>query len=179
MSDENCIIDFAGSFWAMGMPTASYWADWIPERKVVSFGGFWANVPDMPAETKPSEEEVYAWEEKHPSILSLRFAALKRKRTREGKRSDAIQKLFEEKKGNYCAIELINSKGSVVKYARTVGILTLWQCLRSVSMTIQNKKERLYGYRIKSFKFTENITRADLAKLPEEKDFWLTYAATH
>lgn len=179
MKDDNCIIDFAGSCWPLSLPTASYRADWIPERKVVSFGGFWANVPDMPAETKPSEEEVIAWEEKHPSVLSLRFMALKRKRTREGKRSDAIQKLYETKQANYCAVELINSKGSVFKYARAVGIMTLWQCLRSVSMTIQDKKEKLYGYRIKSFKFTENITKADLARLPKENDFWLTYASIH
>jgi hypothetical protein len=179
MSDENCIVDFAGSCWALGMPAASYWADWDPTNKIVRFGGLWHNVPDMPAETKPSEEDVIAWEEKHPSILSLRFAAAKRRHIQEGKRSDAIQKLFAKKIGNHCRIELINSKGSLVKYARYVGIMTWQQCLRSASSCIQTKGDRLYGYRIKSFKFVENITSKDIAQLPQVIDFKLRYAATH
>lgn len=178
MSDENCIVDFCGRCPALGEPV-SFWADFDPIAKVVRFGGWWSNVPDMPAEDKPSENEVEAWEQAHPSILTLRLNAWRKKETLMRKRSDALQKLFTEKIGNCCSVELINSRGSLVKYGRNVGIMTAMQCLRGITFCLQDKNNRYYGYRIKSFRFIKNISDEDISKLPQLTDFKLCYASIH
>lgn len=68
-----CISDFCGTghYIAGGgvrqksIYPCQFWADWWPKEKAVTFGGFWFLVPNMPAETEPTEEAVEAWAEKH------------------------------------------------------------------------------------------------------------------
>lgn len=56
MSKSTCIIDFAGNARTCGM-----WCDYYPDEKVVTFGGYWCLVPDMPAEKEPTEEQCEQW----------------------------------------------------------------------------------------------------------------------
>ena len=65
MAEESiCIVDFNGYIHPGHFPT-SFWADWWVADKVVTFGGDWCDVPDMPSEMEPTEAEVEAWAEKH------------------------------------------------------------------------------------------------------------------
>lgn len=63
MEESICIIDFAGNSREPGM-----WCDYWPEHKVVTFGGYWTAVPNMPSDTLPTEEECEAWAAKHATI---------------------------------------------------------------------------------------------------------------
>lgn len=56
MSNNICITSFQKCD-----KSVLLWADWHPDEKVVKFGGDWRDIPDMPAETCPSEEEVTIW----------------------------------------------------------------------------------------------------------------------
>lgn len=56
-----CIEDFNGTA-EYGYPVA-YWADW--NGAVVTFGGDWGDVPNMPAKTQPTVEQVHAWADAH------------------------------------------------------------------------------------------------------------------
>jgi len=51
-----CIVDFAGN-----NRDAGFWADWSPDDKRLYFGGAWTNVPSMPCEVEPTDEQAYAW----------------------------------------------------------------------------------------------------------------------
>ena len=53
-----CIVDFCGS--CAGLP-CSFWADWWTDAKVVTFGGDWYEVPDMPSAEEPTQEAVSEW----------------------------------------------------------------------------------------------------------------------
>jgi len=61
-NDENCICvyDFAGNQFQSGC-----WADYYVDLKETRFGGAWCNVPDMPGDTLPEEEEVIDWARKY------------------------------------------------------------------------------------------------------------------
>jgi len=68
MSDKQesiCIEDFCGR--CDGFP-CSFWADWWVDDKVVTFGGEWGDVPDMPSETEPTNEAVNNWARAHGGI---------------------------------------------------------------------------------------------------------------
>ena len=64
MAESVCIEDFNGSY--HGMPIA-FWADWADG--VVTFGGDWADVPDMPSAVQPTAEECGDWAVKHGWVL--------------------------------------------------------------------------------------------------------------
>ena len=55
-----CIEDFAGNNRQPG-----FWADWWPARSVVTFGGAWFDVPDMPSATRPTDSDCMAWANLH------------------------------------------------------------------------------------------------------------------
>lgn len=59
-----CIQDFCGSYEPGHLPI-QFWADYFPQRDVTVFGGYWHDVPDMPSETEPTEEQVQEWAETH------------------------------------------------------------------------------------------------------------------
>ena len=63
-----CIVDFNGhdEHW---LPTA-FWADWFIEEKEVTFGGEWCDIPDMPSNVEPSEDDVYNWVNRHSGPLA-------------------------------------------------------------------------------------------------------------
>lgn len=60
MEEHTCIIDFAGNYSQCGV-----WCDYFPQRKAVKFGGAWSDIPNMPVDHEPEEEECYAWIKKH------------------------------------------------------------------------------------------------------------------
>jgi len=57
-----CIVDMCAQ--ASRFPT-SFWADWMPDKHIVEFGGDWYTVPDMPATTEPTETQCYEWVENY------------------------------------------------------------------------------------------------------------------
>jgi hypothetical protein len=63
--DFICIVDFCGQ---SGGFSISYSSDWSVSRKEVVFSGLWSDVPNMPSEKLPTEEDVEDWVEKHPSV---------------------------------------------------------------------------------------------------------------
>jgi len=64
--DSVCIVDFRGNY--NHMPGCSFWADWWIATKVVTFGGEWMDVPDMPSDTEPTQEAVNEWAHAHGGI---------------------------------------------------------------------------------------------------------------
>lgn len=69
MEESICIIDFAGNSREPGM-----WCDYWPERKVVTFGGYWCEVPDMPSDTCPTEDECEEWARGYANISLAGYA---------------------------------------------------------------------------------------------------------
>lgn len=65
VNDFICVEDLCDQ--RMGIHI-NLWADWSYSKKVVVFGGTWSDVPDMPCDHFPSDEEIGAWLEKHPSM---------------------------------------------------------------------------------------------------------------
>lgn len=66
--DSVCVMDFAGSYNSKKhgrIYPFNCWADWYPQKKVVVFGGAYADVPDMPAAKEPTEAAVERWVKKH------------------------------------------------------------------------------------------------------------------
>ena len=62
-----CVEDFFGR---MGSAyPVTFWADYFPDHKITVFGGDWSDVPDMPGEKEPTEEEVWAWARRHGALL--------------------------------------------------------------------------------------------------------------
>ena len=61
---EVCIVDFCGTYSPSNLP-GQYWADWNPLTKLVTFGGDWKGIPQMFSEAEPTENEVYAYADKH------------------------------------------------------------------------------------------------------------------
>ena len=59
-----CIVDFCGYIYPGHFPY-SVWADYYPDKKVMTFGGEWCEVPDMPCSTKPTEEIAEKWAKLH------------------------------------------------------------------------------------------------------------------
>ena len=57
-----CIIDFCGYFEPGHMPT-TFWADWHPETKLITFGGDWWEIAPVLSETEPSDDEIEALEQ--------------------------------------------------------------------------------------------------------------------
>jgi len=55
-----CIIDFAGNFNQCGV-----WCDYFPKHKAVKFGGAWSDIPNMPIDHEPEQDECYDWIKKH------------------------------------------------------------------------------------------------------------------
>lgn len=51
-----CIIDFCGNSRQPGM-----WCDYWIEQEIVTFGGYWRPVPDMPSKNAPTEDQCEAW----------------------------------------------------------------------------------------------------------------------
>lgn len=64
--DSICLQDFCGRG-KDGFQT-NFWADWCPHDKVVYFGGAWGFIPNLLAETEPSDDIWGAWVEKHEKI---------------------------------------------------------------------------------------------------------------
>ena len=56
------IEDFNGYSDGGSYPVA-YWADWDGDK--VIYGGDWQDIPNMPAKTEPSLDEVWAWRDKY------------------------------------------------------------------------------------------------------------------
>lgn len=62
-----CIVDWNGTVSKLGI-TVCVCADWYPSEKVCKFGGVWGDVPLMPCEEEPTEEQVEAWVRKYAEI---------------------------------------------------------------------------------------------------------------
>lgn len=67
-TDSVCIEDFCGRD-ERGVPT-SFWADYFPTIKTVTFGGDWCDVPDMNSDTEPTEKQVWDWARKHSAFFA-------------------------------------------------------------------------------------------------------------
>jgi hypothetical protein len=65
-----CIIDFAGNQRDPGL-----WCDWFPNQNVVTFGGYWCDVPNMPATSEPTEDECEAWASQYAELSAAGFKA--------------------------------------------------------------------------------------------------------
>jgi thiol-disulfide isomerase/thioredoxin len=50
--EMECIEDFAGN-----MREPGRWADWCPTCKVVVFGGYWREIPDLPSNKMLDEDD--------------------------------------------------------------------------------------------------------------------------
>ena len=67
MPDESvCIVDFCGTY--NHTRKCSFWANWWIAAKVVTFGGEWGEVPDMPSGTEPTPKAVNKWAHTHGGI---------------------------------------------------------------------------------------------------------------
>lgn len=60
-----CLIDFCGYSEPGHFPT-SYWADWNPATKLITFGGEWQEISPVMSETEPTDSEIdllqeFAW----------------------------------------------------------------------------------------------------------------------
>jgi hypothetical protein len=64
VSTSICIVDWNGRYKPSGFP-GTFWADYWPNEKVVTFGGDWSDVPDMPSAVEPTEQEIWNWIETH------------------------------------------------------------------------------------------------------------------
>ena len=65
MTDNSiCIVDFCGYIHPGHFPY-SVWADYYPEHHVMTFGGEWQDVPDMPCKREPSEHHAELWAKLH------------------------------------------------------------------------------------------------------------------
>lgn len=61
-----CIEDFQG--WARPsqgdwFTECTYWADWCPQCKVTTFGGYWAHIPSLKSDLQPSSDAVHLYAE--------------------------------------------------------------------------------------------------------------------
>ena len=64
MCDKDiCIYDLCD-----GYHMADYCADWCPETKLVTFGGWWNVVEPMSIDHEPTELEIQTWVESHMRI---------------------------------------------------------------------------------------------------------------
>lgn len=59
MSESTCLIDFCG-YSEPGHYPISYWADWNPATKLVTFGGEWYEVAPVLSEIEPDDAEIEA-----------------------------------------------------------------------------------------------------------------------
>jgi hypothetical protein len=64
LEKDVCIVDFNG-YSQPGHFPVSFWADWDGSKVV--FGGDWQEIPDMPTDKEPTEDEVHAWVKEHQS----------------------------------------------------------------------------------------------------------------
>lgn len=65
MSESIRLVDFCG-YTSPGHFPITYWADWNPSTKLVTFGGEWVEVSPIISETEPTETEIeelsdFAW----------------------------------------------------------------------------------------------------------------------
>lgn len=66
LEKDICIVDFAG-YSEPGHFPVSVFADW--DGMVVRFGGDWEGIPDMPSDEEPTEDQVFAWADRHKDSL--------------------------------------------------------------------------------------------------------------
>ncbi len=64
-----CIIDFCGRDVTRRMPV-TFSADYFPEESLTYFTGYWGDteIPPMPCQQEPTEDEAYAWARAHGGI---------------------------------------------------------------------------------------------------------------
>lgn len=90
-----CIVDFCGRCSLLGHGV-DFSADWYPAKGIVRFSGNWGDVPDMPAKTQPTHDDVYAWVEGHPGFLWRKMEGRHRRNQESEARSAEIQKFFDK-----------------------------------------------------------------------------------
>lgn len=59
MSGSICLVDFCGYTSPAHFPI-TYWADWNPETRLITFGGEWCEVAPVLSESEPGEAEIEA-----------------------------------------------------------------------------------------------------------------------
>jgi len=60
IDNHTCIMDYAGNYNQCG-----FWYDYYPFYKAVKFGGLLSDIPNMPVDHEPTEEECETWIKDH------------------------------------------------------------------------------------------------------------------
>lgn len=75
-SEPVCVVDFCGRW--NRIPMVQFWADWYPADRIVRFGGWWEDLPPMPADSEPTDDDVTFWAAQHGETVGIPFDVIAR-----------------------------------------------------------------------------------------------------
>lgn len=73
MSESICIVDFCGYTSPSHFPI-SFWADWQPDTKLITFGGDWYGLPPVYYADTPMDDDIDVLDEQLTEYAAWYFA---------------------------------------------------------------------------------------------------------
>lgn len=146
--DWICVYDIcAGNCYPF---PANLYADWSPSQKLLRFGGNWSDIPDVPMDHEPSEDEVSdiadASEGWHPRMMRA-----KAKRDAEWNQyAKRLDQHYQKYGHNHIEI-VLEWPGGEKRFHQTCGILSWKDCLMAARAWMVGLPA---GTKITRFKFT-------------------------
>ncbi len=123
---------------------------WSPSRRLVAFGNNWHDVPDMPADSEPTEADVWDWVHEHPGYLQKWLNAHAARKKEREEASAAIYRFYDTNGGGEVRAEFRAPDGSVRVVEHGCGIhgpmsmlrqATSWMVYQMPAGTVLTKLE--------------------------------------
>lgn len=161
--DWKCIEDFCGSWSGFGFRTQiDVTAWWSPSRKLVKFSGGWGATPRMPAETEPTEEQVWAWATSADTHWGRRYRAAARREAERAAHSKRVDEHFRKFGYNWVSLKFVRPDGSCREISQCVGIYEKLAVMRIATGLMTRDEPR--GTRLADFKFETGLSADEVER---------------